>query len=273
MIIHADVGVHCETKKYFPMRNIFILIPLLIAVQSFGQVSDKINFTKEIQKYDISDLLTLEKFNIENDTVKVQRQQPLGFIGENFQRFHIRFISVIKNPNNPFEYLIFGKTKVNENICVFQGKLTVEKSMLFKESEIPELKQGLVNGIYEFYEDPDKNGTGIFKGKFSTFFYINEKGELKYNALMWGADGFENNQFEGNWISYKTGTSKKCNWGDFRIPDSKNLDSGAGEFGPDSKYEKYGWENYRLAWIYSSSRPGVEEARKKEKEKWWIDKD
>jgi hypothetical protein len=255
------------------MRRMILLIAMLISVQIFGQESDKIDFTKEIQKFDISDLLTLERFNIENDTVVVPRQQPLGFIGENFQRFHIRLISVIRNPNNPLEYFVFGKTKVKENICVFQGKLTVEKSMLFKESEIPELKQGLVNGSYEFYEDPDQNGTGVFKGRFHTFFYISEKGELKYDALMWGADGFENNQFEGNWTSYKTGASKKCNWGDYRIPDSKDLDCGAGEFGPDSKYEKYGWENYRLVCIYSSSRPGVDEARKKEKEKWWIDKE
>ena len=255
------------------MRKVILLIVILISVQTFGQENKKIDFTKEIQKFDISNLLTLEKFNIENDTIVVHRQQPLGYIGENYQRFHIRFISVIKNPKNPLEYFAYGKTKVKNNICAFQGKLTIKKSMLFEESEVPELKQGLINGEYEFYEDPDQKGTGIFKGEFHTFFYITKSGDIKYDALMWVADGFENNQFEGTWTSYKTGNSKKCNWGDYRIPDSRELDCGVGEFGPDSKYAEYGWESYRLAWIYSSTKPGVKEARQKENEKWWIEKE
>jgi hypothetical protein len=245
----------------------------MISFQVFCQENDKVDFTTEIKNYDISELLTLEKFNVNNDNIIVQRQQPLGFIGENYQRFHISFISVIKNPDNPLEYFIYGKTKVKENICIFQGKLTVEKSRLCKESEFYKLKQGLLNGNYEFYEDQNQKGSGILKGIFHTFFYINEKGELKYDALMWGEDNYENNQFEGTWTNYKTGASKKCNWGDYRIPDSKDLDCGAGEFGPNSKYEKFGWENYFLAWIYSSATPGAEEAKNKEKEKWWIDKE
>jgi hypothetical protein len=36
----------------------------------------------------------------------------LGFIGENYQRFHIHFISIIQNPLNPYEYFAYGKTKV-----------------------------------------------------------------------------------------------------------------------------------------------------------------
>lgn len=254
------------------MRNYILLIGLLISVQIFGQENNETDFLSEIKKQDVSDLFTLDKFNIENDTVVVERQQPLGYIGNNFQRFHIRFISVIKNPSNPTEYLVYGKSKVKNNICSFQGKLTIDKSKLYAASEYPGLKEGYINGTYEFYEDPDQRGTGIFKGRFMTYFYLNEKNELKYDALMWGADGYENNQFEGTWTSYKSSDSKKCNWGDYRIPDSGDLDIGAGEFGPDEKYKDFGWDTYRLAWGYSSDKPGVSEARQKENEKWWIDK-
>ena len=41
---------------------------------------------------------------------------------------------------------------------------------------------------------------------------------------------------------------EKCNWGDFRIPDSKTLDIGTAQFYPDEKFHRYGWKNYHLAW-------------------------
>ena len=92
---------------------------------------------------------------------------------------------------------------------------------------------------------------------------------------MFVADGFQNNQFQGTWTSYKTAISKKCNWGDYRIPEcnwKNGCDQGAGEFSINEKYSKNGWENYRLAWSYYPDKPEVIEARKKEKEKWWIGK-
>jgi len=94
---------------------------------------------------------------------------------------------------------------------------------------------------------------------------------LQYDALSWAADGFENNQFEGSWTDYKTGVIKKCNWGDYRIPDSRKLDTGAAEFGVDQQYYDFGWKYYNLAWGYSLDKPGVKEARERETEKWWIE--
>lgn len=256
------------------MRDYIFLIGLLISVQIFGQENNKeTDFLSEIKKQDISDLFSLDKFNIENDTVVVERQQPLGYIGNNFQRLHIRFISVIKNPSYPTEYLVYGKSKVINNICSFQGKLTIEKSKLYASNEYPGLNEGYVNGTYEFYEDPDQKGTGIFKGRFITYFYLNEKNVFKYNALMWGADGYENNQFEGTWTNYKSEDSKKCNWGDYRIPDSKNLDCGVGEFSVSDKYVSNGWIGYMISNGASPDRMNIEGAKKGEKEKWWIDKE
>ena len=40
-------------------------------------------------------------------------------------------------------------------------------------------------------------------------------------------DAFFNNQFKGTWESYHNNIKKKCNWGDYRMPDSKGLDGGA----------------------------------------------
>ncbi len=65
-------------------------------------------------------------------------------------------------------------------------------------------------------------------------------------------------------LSYKTNISKKCNFGDYRIPESVNLDIGAGEFSPDPKFFDKGWKSYSFS-LYGET----EIEQKKEKEKWW----
>ena len=254
------------------MKQVLTFFFLISCVFANGQEIKTSNFSEKIKKYDISDLWTLDKFQIENDTITVDRPEPLGYIGDNFQRFQIHFISAIKNPDNKLQYFIYGKTKVKENICTFQGTITIKKAQIYDEGDFSTLKQGFVKGQYAFYEDPDQKGSGILKGKFQTNFYINEKGEIKYDALMFVADGFSNNQFEGTWTSYKTGNSKKCNWGDYRIPDSGDLDVGTAEFSPSGRYVKNGWQNYIPSWGYSPDNSESIEAKKKEKKKWWIEK-
>lgn len=238
---------------------------------SFAKAQDikTSDFFEEIKSYDISNLLTTDKIYFA-DSTDFDRKEPIGFIGRNFQRFYIHIISVIKNPNNGLEYFIFGKTKVKDNICTFQGVIQISESKMYDQNEISTHQQGFVKGEYEFFEDPDQLGSGILKGDFQSNFFIDKKGELKYNALMFAADGFHNNQFEGSWESYKTGKSKKCNWGDYRIPDSGYLDIGAGEFSPSDKYKEYGWDNYIKALGYSNDKSIVEKARLKEKESWWM---
>ena len=84
------------------------------------------------------------------------------------------------------------------------------------------------------------------------------------------ADGFYNNQFVGTWTSYKTNSSKKCHWGDFRIPESGDLDSGDGEFIVNEKYAKNGWSNYITAHSYGYPISNeTQKAQEIEKEKWW----
>lgn len=70
--------------------------------------------------------------------------------------------------------------------------------------------------------------------------------------------------FVGSWTSYKTNIAKKCNWGDYRIPDSSDLDIGTGEFSVNEKYVKNDWLSYML----ESSSPNL--AIKKEKSKMRI---
>jgi hypothetical protein len=135
---------------------------------------------------------------------------------------------------------------VKETVCSFQGKIIIKESTIIKSDDVPAYKQGRVICEVILYEDKKQSSTGFIKGKLTSDFIIDDKGKFRYDALMFVADGFANNQFIGSWTSYKTKASKKCNWGDYRIPDSKELDIGTGEFSVSEKYVKNGWVSYML---------------------------
>lgn len=267
------------------MKTSTLLITLLIYVQLFAQKNKEVDFFPEIIKQDISRLLMLDDFLIEDNTFMIVRPQPLGFIGKNYKRFHIRLISVIKNSSDPTEYLVYGKTKVGNNIRSFQGKLHLKKAKIYnannksiRTSEYQflsknhsSLKQGVISGKYEFYEDPNQKESGVFKGDFKSSFYLAKDKNLEYDILMWNSDDYKNNQFQGTWNGYM-GVSKECNWGDFRIPHCGDLDVGTQEFIPNEKYLKYGWSNYQLSLGDSIGQSKVIEARRKEDAKWWLER-
>lgn len=169
-------------------------------------------------------------------------------------------------------YYVSGKTRVKDNICNFSGEILVQKAVTYKEPVIPEYKQyksGSITCLVTFYEDSTQNSSGVIKGCLTSDFYFDKKGSLYYDALMFGADGFSNNQCEATWTSYKTGISKKCNWGDFRIPESESLDIGAGEFIVADKYLSNGWQTYKTAWSGDPDAPETLKARAIENKKWW----
>lgn len=257
------------------MKLFLIIIGIITSGFVVGQESTPVNFLSEIETHDVADLWTLKKFKSEfEDSVSwVDRSEPLGYIGDAYQRFYIHFISVVQNPHNKLGYFVYGKTRVKTNYCTFHGVLKIKESKTYLDDEFPSIKQGYIKGDYEFKEDSDQMEAGMLKGKFKTDFYIDKNGLIRYNALMFAADGFENNQFEGSWTRYKSTDSKKCNWGDYRIPDSKELDHGAGEFSVSEKYASNGWMDYTIANDAGPNSVNIEGAKKREQEKWWLDKE
>lgn len=252
------------------MKYIIAILYSFWLINSFGQdLNDKKDCMELIKLIDISHLWTTDKIQIEEDTSTIERMEPIGFIGDNYQRLYIHYISVIKNPVKANEYMIYGKTKVKNNICEFQGEIEIKEAYTYVYQDISELIQGKINGSYEFYENPNEKGSGVFIGEFTTDFFIDPNDEIKYNGLTIIADGFKNNQFEGTWTSYESEKIKICNWGDYRIPNSGNLDIGAGEFSSDKKYNNMGWENYRLAYKGYDVDELNQKALIKENEEWW----
>lgn len=214
-------------------------------------------------KYDFGSLWTESDF-------------PLGFIGQHYQRFHIKIISAEKEANNPDSYLITGKSMVKSNICDFMGKIKITNIRLFKKirvcdedtSALGRIKQeGVVVGEYHFAETRSQKHAGTFDGVFCSSWYIDKDGTLEYDNLeAQCTDSYCNNQFVGTWKGYRSKTVEVCNWGDSRIPQSGDLDNGAGEFYPDRKYLQYGWQSYMDAW---EKEDYDKQARQEEQRKWW----
>lgn len=254
------------------LRKVAILIlTLSFALSLKGQLSFYVqglnaqakptkDFYEQIKKYDLSAIWMLDSVD------GYKKPEPLGFIGSNYQRFYIHFCSAIKQADKPYEYLVCGKTRVKNNICNFIGTIKVEEAKLFPVSEAANYEQGYAICSVKLYEDSKQKSTGVISGKLHTHFMVNEK-DFKYDDIFSSADGFINNGFIGTWTNYKNQTAIKCHWGDFRIPQSGDLDVGAGEVYINEKHVKNGWEDYVKAW--SSDTPDAQNARKREMTEWW----
>jgi hypothetical protein len=206
----------------------------------------------------------------------------LGFIGDDYLRIRIKYISIIKGPIDPTKYKVYGKSKVKSNMCNFWGDLEMIHILHIRNENKEEivrnfLKYGdkeeaeryskdeyILLARYKYVEDANKPGTGIFEGILRLNFYL-ENGVVYYNDLdIQRSDRFSNNQCVGTWTSYKNGISKRCNWGEYRIPYSGDLDIGAGYFSPDEKYFKNGWQSYSNAYVIGSKQAKIEEEKP-----WW----
>lgn len=194
-----------------------------------------------------------------------------GFIGDNYQRIRIKFTPATKDIKDPYTYNITGRSMVKNNICDFKGTLKVTNIRKIKtmsygvdgEYKDKGIKaQYIVLGDHLLSENRSQKFSGQFKGAFRADLYLTTDGKIHYDNIDLNADGYSNDQFVGSWISYDKKVVKTCNWGDYRIPNSGDLDIGAAEFSPADKYLPFGWQTLRDSY----SKP---QAKKEEHRDWW----
>jgi hypothetical protein len=190
-----------------------------------------------------------------------------GFIGNNYQRIRIKLIRVTKDSLSPDTYHIYGKSMVKNNIDEFVGIIKISNIKKFNplrhgcedEYKYKGYKgEFMLLGDYVFHESAKQNHAGTFKGSLESDFFVDKNNQIQYDDIEDCSDSYTNNQFVGQWAAYNGNIIKRCNWGDFRIPDSGDFDIGAGEFSPhgyDNKYLKNGWQNM--------------DDQKAENAKWW----
>jgi len=245
------------------------LFPLQTKAQSF---KDKQLYSKYLSEEELMD--DMSKYDFSQLFTHTDNSVVYGFIGDNYQRIRIKFISVVKNQKTPDDYTVYGKSMVKNNICVFHGTITITNIRKYKSTSYgvdDEYKnegikgQFAAFGNYIFSENQNQIHSGVFKGTFQSNFYLDKNNKIYYDDIDLNSDSYTNNQFVGQWISYKGNLVKRCNWGDFRVPNDGDLDIGAGEFSPNDKYLNLGWQTKRDLSVMQSDKG----AKQIEEAKWW----
>ena len=255
-----------RTSKTILLLSIAVL-PLLCANAQNAGSSD---FYGKLRKFNLARVIRPDSIEDFTDG-RFEYTDPLGFIDTTYERFFIHVSGIKKKIVNPYQYRINGKIRVGADIYNFKGiiKITAADTETIDFYALPNWKEGYFASEVLIYEDKRQAGSGFIIGKLQTSFVIDSNGRMQYDAIMLVADGFSNNQFEGTWTSYANHQTKKCNWGDFRIPDCGDLDGGAGEFIPNEKYLDSGWRS-----LYESQMGSIDDdkrlsAEKRENEMWW----
>ncbi len=241
------------------MRNILVIITIFCTTLLQGQQTtewlnklnnpeysiDKLkteNLVSKYQKYDFSTLLT-------------PRTDFIGYIGSDFKRIQIFYSSICKDQADPKIYNVKGVSIVGSNVCDFGGTISVDAIREYETMHFGvDLKykddglkaQGILIGKYSFKENQDQKHSGTFTGIITLRWYVDKFGLIHYDDIQFHSDRYRNNQYIGIWEPYKGDYEKKCNWGEYRIPFSGDLDIGAGGFSPNSKYHDKGWKDYEM---------------------------
>lgn len=202
-----------------------------------------VNYYNYIDAYNLSHLWADDHLDIRvgDQFERINFPEPLGYIGGNYQRFYIQYTSVIKDPSNPYNYIVKGKTRVKDNISNFKGTITIVGAYVNPNLYLQKYNRGQVICKIELYEDAKQPESGYFKGSMVTNWYLDGE-DICYDALDAIADGFSNNQCIATWTNYQTRQSLPCKWGDFRIPKSGVLDKGNSVFNVTQKYVNNGWK-------------------------------
>lgn len=258
------------------MKHLAVILVLLSVLSAASQPRPDITLDMIRQK-DLSSLWTgpLPMIDREDTTTLTwfERPEPLGYIGNDFQRFYIHITSICRSGTDPLKYVLGGRTRTGNNVCDFEGELYIDSLVMDTPSDEICEWGGIYAGWhlkcrYILREDPEQPGAGVFEGSHTLDIAVDRAGNIYYDTLMLMADGYCNNQWQGAWSSHKTGATKVCNWGDYRIPDSYGLDIGAAEFSPDSKYGPKGWQSYSDQFNHPD-REFRERGRREEAYRWW----
>ncbi len=260
------------------MKNIILALFIINSFLGFSQNichNDILNGEKVNEKNEIENLINNDFSTL---WTKTENEFIYGIIGNDYLRIRINFLSVIKNENNPKEYFIYGKSNVKENICKFQGKITILKIMRIERTQFGvdnEFKnsgiktQGLLIAKYEFFENKNQKHTGIFSGELKSKWFLDKNNLIQYDNINLNSDAYFNNSFVGIWKMYGSETEKICNWADYRVPNINcNFDVGAGEFNVNQIYVKNGWLDIAL----KNRMPNgaiIENKSNKPTKNWW----
>lgn len=173
------------------------------------------------------------------------RTKFLGYIGADYHRLHINFSNVKKASHT--KYIVSGEYKISAEAHPFNGEIQITKIRKYTNLNygVDDFMKGKINAQGIALASYFLKGDGGFqaKGQMLIKWYIDSDKRLAYDDISEDEDMYANNLFCGE---CKVGKAqiKPCAWGHYRIPNSGDLDIGAGEFSPSQKYINNGWSDF-----------------------------
>ncbi len=201
-----------------------------------GFLDNKAHFAKQdkFDDFDFSNILADKRIKF------------LGYIGADYHRLHINFDSIKKISRS--KYIVSGNYKITGEARPFNGEIQIseiKKYINFNYGVDDFMKgkinaQGIALATYSLKGETEKFQA---KGCMLTRWYIGNDKKLLYDDISEDEDLYANNLFCGECEVGKVQT-KPCAWSHYRIPNSGDLDIGAGEFSPNPKYLGNGWSDF-----------------------------
>ena len=173
------------------------------------------------------------------------RTKFLGYIGADYHRLHINFSNVKKASHT--KYIVSGEYKISAEARPFNGEIQITKIRKYTNLNygVDDFMKGKINAQGIALASYFLKGDGDFqaKGQMLMKWYIDSDKRLAYDDISEDEDMYANNLFCGE---CKVGKAqiKPCAWGHYWIPNSGDLDIGAGEFSPSQKYINNGWSDF-----------------------------
>ncbi len=238
------------------MKIILLIILIFYACDlSAQQTVEWINKLEnpEYESKKLNDENVKDKYiNYDFSTLLIPKRDFFGYIGSKYRRIKIYYNSISKDQNKDDIYIIKGISLVGDNKCNFAGTIIIDQIREYKNMHFgvdnhlidTGIKaQGVLIGSYLFRELAEQNHSGVFEGMVTLLWYLDKYNIIHYDQIESYSDSYANNQHVGSWTEYGKQNSKTCNWGEYRIPFSGDLDIGAGEFYANPKYKDQGWSD------------------------------
>lgn len=233
------------------MRKFFNCLALFLIALPFMSCQEK-KSEVDVPRWILSIVNESKNTNAETDFSNIlsdKRTPYIGYIGTDYQKLSIDIQKVQRTDDN--QYNVTGTTNVKNNRCNFRGTIDIVENREFNhpsygvdDSMKGKFKRrGCSIAKYKLEEDASQEESGVFSGYLLFYWYETNEGKIIYDDIDNYSDSYCNNQYAGTWKSYKTKTSKQCAWGQYRVPNSGDLDIGAGDFAVNPKYSKNGWDN------------------------------
>lgn len=232
-------------------------------------------------------LMTRSKTGVTNDTeqfktfycneVWLSREtEANGVLGLDYKRIRFHIFRSKKDRSDHLCFHLEGKSNVGGIITPYNGELHIIAAYL---GDTTENGNKISYHIFYFYilrEDSTKKHSGFFKGAGDAFVqttryksFKNHSSSDYYSANLdetdAEGDGYYNRTFVGTWTNYRTHESKKCIWGDDRLPFTFDFDQGDGEMHVSDKYANNGWQEFNKHSEYTFI--GDERFLK---DRWWL---